>query len=213
MQLFTRRMLLEGNQVDAMEWATKITAHVNGNSDHVVTAWAAGFGDPIGTVSWSSWMTSHNDLLTAFGGLADDKGYDKLIRAGESYTKSPPEDGMRELIHPAEPATAGSPPPIGAVGVITTAVAAGGKMAEVIAFGVEVSQHVTSVTGNPLAFFADMYGTFGQVSWIAVVPTMADADAANTAINGDAAYQKMVGKTGDLFVPGSGHRALYSRLA
>ena len=213
MQLFTRMMLLGGNEADAMEWATKTTAYVNDHSDHDVTAWAAGFGHPIGTVVWSSWMTSHADLLTAFAGLADDKGYDKVIRSGEAFTISAPQDSMRQLIHPTALPTDGTPPAIGAVGVVTTAVAAGGKYAEAMAFGVGVAEHVTSISGMATSFLADMYGTFGLVSWIGVAASMAAADEANDAINGDVAYMKMLGEVGDLFVPGSGHRALYTRFA
>lgn len=213
MQLFTRMMLLGGNEADAMEWATKTTAYVDEHSDHTVTAWAAGFGHPIGTVVWSSWMTSHADLLAAFGGLGGDKGYDKLIRSGEPFTTSAPQDSMRQLIHPTAFPDDAASPEIGAVGIVTTAVAAGGKYAEAMAFGVGIAEHVTSVSGMATSFLADMYGTFGLVSWIAVAPTMAAADEANDAINSDVSYMKMLGEVGDLFVPGSGHRALFTRFA
>jgi hypothetical protein len=211
MQMFSRMMALTGNETDAMGWATKMTAYVNDHVDRPVTAWSAGFGYPVGTVVWSAWVASHADLLTAFGGLAGDKDYDAMARAGEAFT-SPPQDSMRQLIHPAAPPDSG-PPPLGSVAVVTAAVVAGGKYAEAMGWGVQVAQHVTSVSGMNTSFLADMYGTFGLVTWIGVAPDMAAADAASDKINADAEYMKMLGAVGDLFVPASGHRALFTRFA
>ena len=62
-------------------------------------------------------------------------------------------------------------------------------------------------------FLADRFGAFGNVTWIAVTPDMAAADAAGTAVNGDAAYLSKLDEAGDLFLPGSGNRVLLTRVA
>jgi hypothetical protein len=72
---------------------------------------------------------------------------------------------------------------------------------------------VTKVTGMPVAFLLDMFGTFGQVTWIGIEPDLAAADAANAKLNADSAYMDMLEGTAGMFVPGSGHRSIAVRMA
>jgi hypothetical protein len=58
-----------------------------------------------------------------------------------------------------------------------------------------------------------VFGTFGQVTWLASAPDAAGADAGMAAINADADYLKRLGDVGELFVPASGRQAMSTRIA
>jgi hypothetical protein len=122
---------------------------------------------------------------------------------------APAQDSFRKVVH----GDLGEAPAIGSVAGVITAVAAGGKQADVLAWGVETTKHVTAVTGVPVAFCADLYGTIGQMTWIALYPDMAILDKAQEVLAGDADYAKRLSKAGDLFVPGSGSTRLSTRVA
>jgi hypothetical protein len=107
----------------------------------------------------------------------------------------------------------GDPPPIGTVVMGTRAVVAGGKYAEAIEWGIDISVHSEKVTGYPVGFYMDAFGTFGGVGWLSGAPDNAGADAAGEALNADAGYLEKISATGDLFLPGSGNRTMATRIA
>jgi hypothetical protein len=57
------------------------------------------------------------------------------------------------------------------------------------------------------------YGIFGQLTWVGIGADAAAIDASAGATNGDAEYIKMLSASGNLFVPGTGHRSLVTRVA
>ena len=118
-------------------------------------------------------------------------------------------DSLGEPIH----GELGDPPPVGSVVLVNTAEIAPGKYADAFAWGVGVAQHVESVTGTPVGFMRDLFGPFGQVTWISGHADAAAADAANAAMNGDEGYTKMLGDIGGMFVENSGHASMATRIA
>jgi hypothetical protein len=210
MYLFSRLATLGGNERSALTWAAEMTSYVNDHSDHNLTLWRTDFGYPVGTVAWSAWADSMDSLNKGFAGLADDDGYYDLLDKGEAFTTDPPQDQLRQAIHggPGE-----APPPLGAVTSITTAVAAGGQYAEAMTWGVEMAQLVQEITGQTSLFMSDVYGTFGQVTWLTGAADMAAVDASTDAIAANAEYLGRLGAVGDLFVPASGHQRLVTRIA
>ena len=107
----------------------------------------------------------------------------------------------------------GDPPPVGSMAVVTNAVVANGQHAEAVGWGIEVAQHVTSLTGMPIGLMMQEYGAFGQLAWIGIGADAAAVDASAAATNGDADYITMLSAAGNLFVPGSGQRSLVTRVA
>jgi hypothetical protein len=194
-----------------MGWVGDVTAHVNANSDLGVSAWSAQFGHPLGTIGWSALVEGRAQLTASTAGLLADPGYHELVHRAADWVVAPPQDFLRGFMHggPGED----GPPPLGAVAVMTTAVAAGGKYAEAFAWGAEIAQYTESISGMPVALLADAYGTFGQMTWISVAADAAAADAADAAINTDPGYLQRLGAVGDLFVPASGHRSQLVRIA
>lgn len=210
MYLFTRLATLRGDQRRAMAWAVEIKGYVDAHSDHDLMLWRADFGYPVGTVSWSAWVESHADLNAGFASLMTDDGYFEMLAKGRDFLTAPAEDFLRQALHggPAQEA-----PPIGAVTTVTTAVVAGGKYDDGVAWGIDMAQLVEEITKLPTFFLLDTYGTFGQVTWLSGAPDLASADVAAGAVNTNDKYMKALGDVGELFVPGSGRRGLATRVA
>jgi hypothetical protein len=210
MHLYSRTVTLTGPPRASMAWAMEITSYVNAHTDKQTALWSSLFGRPIGTLSWVTWVDSIADLQASFAGLADDDGFHELLGAGREFLLAPPEDALRELIS-GELMAEG--PAVGSVSMMTTATVGNGKYEEAITWGAEMAAHVRTVTQLPSLFLRDVFGTFGQVTWIGGAPNAAAADAAMAAINGDLDYLKRIGDVGDLFVEGSGRQMMSTRIA
>jgi hypothetical protein len=208
MYVFSRLLTLKRSPRQSMAWATEMTAYVNAHSDLNVSLWATQFGNPVGTVAWTAQVDSHAALAAATAGLIADNGYYDLLEKAADLVNAPAQDAFRLVVH-GDPGA----PPIGSFAGLITAVVAGGKQADAMAWGVETSKHVTAVTGIPVAFCSDVYGTFGQVTWIAIYPDLAMLDKAQEVLGSDADYAKRLAKAGDLFEPGSGSTRLSTRIA
>lgn len=210
MFLFSRTANLRGDERHAMTWAAEMTAHVDAHSDHEVTCWRASFGHPVGTVSWTCWSESQTALEAGFAGLATDDGYFEKVAAAGDMIASPPEDRLRRLLHGERAST---PPPIGAVSTVTTAIMANGRYEKAMGWGVEMATFVEKLTHLPTYFLLDSYGTFGAVTWIVGAPDLASADAAGDLLDSNHDYLKRIDEAEKLFVPGSGRRAMFARIA
>jgi hypothetical protein len=210
MYLFTRLATLRGSERKVAAWAAEITDRVNTVGDRPVTLWQVAFGFPVGTLAWSAWAESHQDLMGNFATLGGDDGYHELIEQAEPMLTTPAVDSLREVVL-GEPTD--EPPPIGAAAAITTAVMATGRYDDALAWSTEMTNLVAEVGGLPTLFLVDAYGAFGQVTWIVGAPDLATADQATRTINLNDRYLKALGDTRDLFEPGSGQRSLAIRVA
>ncbi len=205
MYLFTRQTTLGGDAAAGSEWAVRIGAHATAVTGVQVSTWATWFGAPLGTVTWSAWVDSLDGLST-LAAVEADPGYVALVAEGQAFGSAPHVMNMRSPLSamPEERRAI----PIGAVATITTAVASGGKLSAAVAWGSEVAAYASSVTGEPITFFVDAFGTFGQLTWIGVSDDAKGADAANDKLNGDSGYIERLDTTSGLFVEGSGARML-----
>jgi hypothetical protein len=208
--LFGRMATLGGHPRAAMAWAAEMSAYVSKKSGRPLALWSVGFGEPVGTVVWTVSVDSHADLQAAFSGLRDDDGYFALIEKGAAFVTSPMVDMLREVVH-GEPTPGGRS--VGSVVSVTTATMSADKGADAVGWSVELANYVTSVTGDPMMFLLDSYGTFGQVTWIGASADMAALDAAFAKMQTDSGYLKRLAAAGGLFIPGSGHRSLATRMA
>jgi hypothetical protein len=210
MYLFTRSLQLTGPLRDAVGWAAEVTAFVNGSSAHPVSLWSANYGQPIGKVTWSTWVESMADVTSMFATLVADDGYHTVLAKGRDHIAGPAEDELRQALVGGPRDT---PPPIGAVTTRTTATIANGQYGAALAWGVEMAGMVEGISGHATSFFADAFGAFGAVTWFTGAPDMTAAEAANNAINGNPDYMGRLSDVATLFLPGSGHRALATRIA
>jgi len=211
MYLFSRTATLTGDERKSLGWAAEMNAYVDSHSRHDVSLWRCDFGQPVGTVVWSTWTESLVTLNDGFAELVADDGYFDMVQKGSDFERDPAVDMLREAVHGGP--TAGEAPPLGAVAVVTTAVMAAGRYNDAIAWSVEMAQLVEEVTEQPTSFLVDAYGTFGAVTWLSASADAAGADAANSALNGNDKYLSALGDVAGLFEPGSGQRAMYTHLA
>jgi hypothetical protein len=193
-----------------MAWAAEMNAYVSKKSGRPLALWSVGFGQPVGTVVWSLPVDSHADLQAAFAGLREDDGYYALLEKGAEFVTGPMVDTLREVVH-------GAPTPggrsVGSVALLTTVTMSAERGADAVAWGVEMADYVTSVTGDRSMFLLDSYGTFGQATWIGAAADMAAVDAASAKMHTDPGYLKRLAASGGLFIPGSGHRSIATRMA
>lgn len=208
MLLFSRVVTFTGSPRRWMSWANEVTAYANEHSDLGVALWSADFGYPLGTVAWSCATESQVALAAETAKLLADDGYFDLLEQAEDLITQPGEDLLRELVHGER----NEPPPVGSVATITTATAVADRTIDAVGWAVDVAQHVTNVTGNPVSVWTNVYGQFGQITWIGVVPDLAGLEASRVAINSDADYLAKLAGTKDVFLPGSGHFAQVSRI-
>jgi hypothetical protein len=207
--LFSRSITTAGALADVMAFSADMRQYVSEKTGREIALWSVNFGAPLGTMIYTARVEGLADLQSIAANLLEDPAYHAKLAAGAELSGGPAVDGMATPIH----GELGDPPPVGTVALVTTAVMAAGKYAEAIGWGVEIAQLVESVTGNPVLFMLDEYGTFGQVTWIGGAVDAAAADAANAKISADAAYLAKLNDAAGLFVEGSGHRAMVTRVA
>lgn len=208
MLLFSRIVTPHGSPRRSIGFALEATAYVNANSSLQLRCWSGGFGYPVGTVGWSCFAESQAELAAATSDLLSQSAYHDLLESGEDLLGTPGQDTLTELVYGAP----SEEPPIGAVGVITRAVAVVDRMADAVTYGVEVAQHVESVTSTPVAFCTDLYGPMGGMAWISVGPDAAAADEARGKLLADAGHLAKLKESAGLFIPGSGHTSMVTRI-
>lgn len=201
MHLFMRTLTLTGNPRDTMPWASSMTDYVNSVTSLNLTCWSSTFGFPVGTVIWSARIESQAQQAAATASLATDNKYFDLIEQARDMVAGPAEDRLVNVIH----GTPGTPPGLGSVVQMTVATAVVDRMADAVAWSVDVAQHAESVTGYPVMVALDRFGQMGTVSWISSVPDMAAADDVQAKMAASPTYLDRLAATKGLFIPGSGH--------
>jgi hypothetical protein len=209
MDLFSRTVTMVGPPADIMAYATDMTAFVSDAVGQEVALWQMGFGAPAGTVGWTARVEGLAGVSTMQATLMANADYHTKLAAGRDFLAGPATDALGTVIH----GELGDPPPVGSVAAITSAVIGNGKYAEAVAWGIDMTDHATSVTGTPTMFLMQRFGTFGAVTWVGISADAAAADAAGAKLEADPAYVEKLGAVGDLFVPSSGNRAVATRVA
>jgi hypothetical protein len=209
MYLFSRTGVLAGDQTAAMAWAVKIAGYVTETTGRPVTTWAGQFGSPLGTTVWSAFVDGLADFEAAFGGLGADAGYLALGNEGAAFNTTPHVALLRNVVV-GGPNDDG-PPPLGAIATVTTATCNAGRLGDAKGWSAELAGYLTGI-GSPTSFLVDVHGPFGQVTWINVSATAAEADAMGALVEGDAGYLERLGGLSDLFVPGTGQRQQLVRI-
>ncbi len=193
-----------------MEYVTDMREYVAGSTGRDIALWSGMFGGPVGTFVYATRVAGVGEVQAMMAEIGGDSTYLEKAAAGADLVAAPSEDSLAVPIHGE---LGEESPPVGAVAQITTATIANGRYAEGFAWGVEMAQHGSSVTGIPTMFLANRFGAFGAVTWIGVSADGASVDAANDALWSDAEYMQRLGAAGDLFAEGSGHQALVTRIA
>lgn len=209
MRLFTRTVPLTGPPAEVMSHSSEMAAFVSKATGLDVGLWSVQFGAPLGTVVYSARVEGLAHLGEITATLMGDSKYHTLLAKGTDYVSGPVVDSLATPLHGGE----GDAPPVGTVVMGTQAIVAGGKYAQAAGWGVEMAILSEQVTGLPVGFFMDAFGTFGGVGWLSGAPDAATAEAAGDKLNADSGYLDKLGDVGDLFIPGSGNRTMATRIA
>ncbi len=209
MQLFSRQLMTAGPPGEAAAWAIEMAAEATTKMGTEVALWAAGFGAPIGAMLFTVRVEGIADLTTRAAPLAEDADYQAKVAKGADIVVGPAQDSLATPLH----GELGDPPPVGSFAVVTNVQIANGKYAEAVGWGIDIAQHVTSITDMPVGVMMQEYGPFGTMTFVGISHDAAGVDASAAATNGDADYIAKLSAAGDMFVPGSGQRMLLTRVA
>lgn len=209
MYLFGRTRTIESARLrDALGFVTEITEYVKEKTDLPVSAYNTAFGLDVGTITWSTVVPSHADMSEAMGTLMSDNEYLKRVEKGAQLFTGPAVDQLRKVVDVQ--GTMDEPP---AVCQVITAEVELHNLTRAIQWSVDINHYVSGVSGLPSLFLTDAYGKFGQVTWIGGAPDMRAIDDAEEKLAVDPGYVQRIEETGDLFIHGSGQRALLTRIA
>lgn len=193
--------------LDAVAFAVNIASYVSDATGLEVGVWSAVYGAPLGTISW----TARVDSPEAIGDIGDkleaDAKYQTMIADAAGLFSGLPEDSISEFL-----GFAGSGAGAGQYATVTFAQCAAGKIADAMAWGVDMMNHVQKVTGLDSSVSRSLYGPFASMGWITLAPDRAAVDAAGAAIGGDPSYIERLDQGGELFTPGSASSRLVRRL-
>lgn len=209
MQLFARNVLLSGPLPEVMSYATDARSYVSDKLDTEVALWSAMFGAPAGSMTFAARVDGLAGAAANTATLMADDEYHSLVARGREYLVGAPEDSLSQPLHGE---LGESPPPVGSVATITTAVAAT-SFSNAVGWGVEMAQLVESITGMPVLFMANQAGRLGEFGWIGIAADVAAADAAGEKLTGNADYINKVDGAVDLFVSGASTRVIATRVA
>ena len=212
MLLFSRAITLAGNPRKTMPWAMEMNQYVRGHSDVDLSLWSYTYGRPLGTVAWYAVVESQAALAEATAKLETDDGYFDLIDKADEFTTQPGTDTLLQLAS-AAPQTDGAPLPVGSVAIVNQGTAFLDRIADALAWSVEIAEFGSGLVGTPVSVWTSVYGQMGQITWIAVHPDLASAEAGTTKLESDPGWLSRVGEIKELFVPASGQAAQAIKLA
>ena len=208
MHLFTRVNTVNPERtLEAIAFSLDIAAYVNETTDLELGVWSAVYGAPLGTISWTTRVDSQAAMGAAGDKLEADAKYQAKIADAAGLFTGLPEDQLTEFI-----GFAGSGTGAGQYATVTMAQCAPGKIAEAMAWGVDMMNLVQKVTGMDSSVGRAVYGPFATMGWITLAPDLAAVDAAGEAIGGDPTYIERLDQGGELFTQGSASSRLLRRL-
>lgn len=209
MHLFTRRVSMTGPPDEIIGYAADMASFVSDRIGRELALWLPTMGAPVGTLFYTARVEGIADLAGLTSTLMGDSEYMDKLRGGMHLVAAPAVDSLATPLY----GELGDPPPVGSYAGITSAVIANGQYRAALAWGVEMAQHVESVTGNRGMFLTNRYGEFGAVTWISGAADAAAADAARAAVDADDSYLERLTDVGTLFLAGSGQQGLVNRIA
>lgn len=209
MHLFTRTRTVDpAHAREAHAFAIDMSRYASDATGLDVVPWVTVYGRPCGAVSCTARVESQAAMALALATLAADPGYQERIAGivGHGFS-GPVEDTMAELV-----SVAGSGSRAGTLAAVTTAQCAPGRIAEAMAWAVDVLSHHSKVTGLHGVLVRSLYGPWATLLWISLAGTWDDVDASTAAVAADATYLERIDDAGPLFLPGSAAQHLLRRL-
>ena len=211
MILFTRTLTVRGNPRETGGWAGRMAKLVTEKTGKETALWAGLSGTRTGTLIFSAFYENMADFATATETLMADEQYLDGVTEAHQHLVGPPEDRHVEIVH-----TAGGEyrrPGLGGVVQLTTATPALGKLAAAIGWGVQITELVSEIIGEPVFFGHSLAGPFGELAWIGASADASAWDRAQAAVTNDPRYLATVDEGTPNFEGGSGRVILGRRVA
>jgi hypothetical protein len=206
MYIFRRNSLLDHRRLaEATNAAIDGAALVSSIIDAPVPVWASRLGAPRNVVAWTTPIVSQTELDAKSAKLAADERFQAWVAANITMFETAPTDDLFQLVSTTMD---GRPKRF-----YTTlrSVAAPGKLAEAMAFGVRLQEFVADATGFSTAFTAGHHGSLGEVEWLVGVDSSEALDQL-AELQNNAAYGALLDEGGSLFIVGSSQGALVEKV-
>ena len=211
MILFTRTVTVMGNPRETGGWARRMAAMVSEKTGTETAVWIGLSGAAPGTLVFSAFYQNMAAFAAATETLMADEQYLEGVTEARQHLVSPPEDRHIEILH-----TSGGDyrrPGPGGVVQLTTATPALGKVGAAIGWGIQITDLVSEIIGEPVLFGRSLAGPFGELAWIGASPDAGAWDNAQEALTKDARYLTSVDEGTPNFEGGSGRVLLARRVA
>lgn len=199
MLLFSRVVTPTASPKRFMPFVHEVTAFVNEHSSLDVHCWMAGFGMPVGTVAWTTIVDSQATLAAATADLMTNAAYLDLLDGATEMATSPAVDSLSSHIYGDR-----KPSAPGSVLNMTSGVAETARMADAVAWAVDMASYVETLIESPVVVASSLFGTLGQMSFVSIYDDYAEADAVRAKVQTDAGYHERITGSAGLFVSGSG---------
>jgi hypothetical protein len=208
MYLFARNRTCAPDRVaEATAFAVDIAAKASSITGKELAVWQGVYGAPITSFGWTTTVDSYVEMGLAREKLMADSSYVETVEAAGHLFTDAPEDVIADIV-----ATAGTGGHQGDYASIVMAQCAAGHIGDAMGWGVEIMNHVATVTGGDNLFSRSMHGPWASVAWFSLAASLEEVDAATAAINADPDYLAKVDAGGSLFLPGSGESRLTHRI-
>lgn len=198
---------IDGSLPEAIGFAVGVAETVKNATGVELGVWQSLYGRPLGTIAWSVTVESIAELVGHNQKLAEDADYLAQSDAARSlFIAGSFEDQLTNVVH-----TAGTPGTMAFVQAIT-AVAAPGKQGDAMAWGIEMADYASGVSGNAVTFGVRQFAEAGQIGWIMGYGDAGAIDASQAALSSDAGYQERLAAGAGLIIPGTASSMLSQRL-
>ena len=206
--LFTRSFRVAGNLVESMSWSARITEKVNQIAEQKFELWTPIMSPQINTLSWVAVVDDLAALTATDEKLMADSSYLDLVAEGSKFQAgSGVDDQLVNLVYVPEDAGAAQ------FAAIVTATVAPGSFVEGITLGVEIAQKAKEIAGRPTLFGQATTGTYGEVGWITLYDSIEQVQAAEEAINADAAFAELIDtKASKAYLPGEARQLIARKI-
>ena len=209
--LFTRTLTVLGNPRETGGWAQRMAKLATDKTGQETALWVGLSGAAPGTYIFSAFYQNMAEFATAAETLMADEQYLDGVTEARQHLVGPPEDRHVEIIH-----TAGGEyrrPGLGGVVQLTTATPALGKLTAAVGWGVQITELVSEIIGEPVFFGHSLAGPFGELAWIGASVDASAWDRAQEALNKDPRYLASIDEGTPNFEGGSGRVVLGRRVA
>jgi len=209
MYLFTRTGRLgKGTIRGSLDWAVGITEKVNQIVSIDVSLWTTILSPQNGTLVWSSMVPDLQSLEDADAKLMVDDVFVSMLDQGTQLLENGVNDEIAQLVSgEVDPDVTPQ-----YVTVVQSELTTGG-FAKGIEAGIEIAQRATTISGLPTVFLVSSTGKYGGVSWVSPAQSLAQLEAAEARINGDAGFLAYVDQVAPAaFVPGITTQTIYRRI-